>query len=160
MGVPGYRRQAAICNNSSCAASLAGIFARMPLPRQLPVSSLPSVFRAALRPYLAVLLLLCLGRTLLPEAWVLAWHAHAHTTHEPAYARRPTAGPRQLLLTAPHQHCHAEQFYNVPFAPGSIAALPAPRWRPRYAGWPTARPVGRPRQATPRAYPRGPPARG
>lgn len=76
------------------------------------------VFRSVLRPYFALLLLLCLGRTLLPEAWVIAWHPHRHTTHEAAYSTRHSRS--RLLLTAPHRHCHAEQFYNVPFVPGSM----------------------------------------
>lgn len=118
------------------------------------------MFRVALRPYLAALLLLCLGRTLLPEAWVLAWHAHAHTTHEPAYARRPTLGPRQLLFTTQHQHCHIEQFYNVPFALGSIVVLPQPRRRRHYLAWRAAGQLRYPQLAAPRAHPRGPPTLG
>ncbi|MGI4834484.1 MAG: hypothetical protein ACRYFK_13595 [Janthinobacterium lividum] len=115
------------------------------------------MFRAALRPYLALLLLLCLGRTLLPEAWMLAWHPHAHTTQEPAYARQPTAGLRQLLFTTQHQHCHAEQFYNVPFALGSILVLPQPRRCPHYPAWRGARQLGHPRLVAPAATSRGPP---
>lgn len=122
------------------------------------ILSLLLVFRAALRPYLAALLLLCLGRTLLPEAWVLTWHAHAHTTQEPAYAHQPTAGPRHLLFTTQHQHCHVEQFYNVPFAAGSMLVLPQPRWRPHYAAFYGARQPGRPQLVAPAATPRGPPA--
>lgn len=118
------------------------------------------MFRATLRPYVATLLLFCLGRTLLPEAWVLAWHAHAHTTHEPAYARRPVAGPRHLLFTTPHQHCHAEQFYNVPFALGSIVGLPQPRQRPHYPAWRAASQLAWAQPAAPSTHPRGPPTRG
>ncbi|NML65696.1 hypothetical protein HHL22_10815 [Hymenobacter sp. RP-2-7] len=121
---------------------------------------LPSVFRAALRPYFAALLLLCLGRTLLPETWVISWHAHAHTTHEPAYARRPAAGPPRLLFTTQHQHCHAEQFYNVPFALGSMAVLPQPRVRQLYLAWAVAGWPGYPPLDARRAQLRGPPALG
>ncbi|MGI4762167.1 MAG: hypothetical protein ACRYF0_15775 [Janthinobacterium lividum] len=85
--------------------------------------------RPLLRPYLALLLLLCLVRTLLPEAWVLALHRHAHTTTEVAAARRPTGLD---VLSAQHTHCHTEQFYNVPFAPALPVRLPQPRVRAVY----------------------------
>jgi hypothetical protein len=87
-----------------------------------------SVLRPLLRPYLALLLLLCLGRTLLPEAWVLALHRHAHTT-EVAAPRRPTG---HEVLSTQHTHCHTEQFYNVPFAPVLPVRLPQPRVRAAY----------------------------
>ena len=84
-----------------------------------------TVLRLSLRPYLALLLLLCLTRTLLPEAWVLALHRHEHTTEEPAFAKvRPKAG--KALLTPKHTHCHAEDFYNVPYAAASPTAVPLP----------------------------------
>lgn len=85
----------------------------------------------ALRSRLALLLLLCLIRTLLPEAWVLALHPHAHTTHEPAAA---PAFKRQgkALLSAKHQHCEVEQFYNVAFQPAAPTAVPQPRRAPSY----------------------------
>jgi hypothetical protein len=114
------------------------------------------VFRATLRPYLALLLLLCLGRTLLPEAWVITWHAHAHTTDEPAFAAKSREAGR-LLFTTQHQHCHAEQFYNVPFALGSIMVLPQPRVRQLYSAWRVARWLGCPQLAALRAQLRGPP---
>lgn len=95
------------------------------------------VFRSALRPYFALLLLLCLSRTLLPEAWVLALHPHPHTTQEAAHAASHKQ-PR-LLLTTRHQHCYAEQFYNVPFAANSKMLLPQPRRQPRYVARPVAR---------------------
>lgn len=111
------------------------------------------MFRSALRPYFALLLLLCLGRTLLPEAWVLAWHPHRHTTHE---SRLPK---RQLLLTARHQHCHAEQFYNVPFLAGSIVRLPLRQLRARYLVRPVAQVRACPYPAPIAVGQRGPPAR-
>ena len=87
----------------------------------------------ALRTRFALLLLLCLVRTLLPEAWILALHPHNHTTAEPA--RRPAFQRKgQPLLSAKHQHCEVEQFYNVAFQPAVPVALPAPRTAPRYAG--------------------------
>ena len=87
--------------------------------------SLPSatVLRTVLRPYLALLLLLCLVRTLLPEAWILALHSHSHTA-EVATARRPTG---KELLSARHTHCHTEQFYQVPFQAARRVRVPQPR---------------------------------
>jgi hypothetical protein len=86
------------------------------------------VLRPLLRPYLALLLLLCLVRTLLPEALVLALHRHAHTT-ELAPSRRPTG---HEVLSARHTHCHVEQFYNVPYAPAVPVRLPQPHVRAAY----------------------------
>ena len=85
----------------------------------------------ALRSHLALLLLLCLTRTLLPEAWILALHTHAHTKEEPAHAPafRRTG---KVLLSARHQHCEIEQFYNVVYQAGAPVLLPAPRVAPRY----------------------------
>ena len=82
-----------------------------------------------LRPCLALLLLLCLVRTLLPEAWVLALHRHAHTTTEVA---APRHRPGHDWLSPRHTHCHAEQFYNVPFAPALPVRLPQPPHRAAY----------------------------
>ncbi|WP_151086776.1 hypothetical protein [Hymenobacter baengnokdamensis] len=81
------------------------------------------MLRTILRPYLALLLLLCLLRTLLPEAWVLALHSHGHTTELTASQR-----PKGKLLSPRHSHCQTEQFYNVPFQASSRLALPQPRF--------------------------------
>ncbi|RYY21238.1 MAG: hypothetical protein EOO36_01285 [Cytophagaceae bacterium] len=83
------------------------------------------MLQLALRPYFALLLLLCLTRTLLPEAWILALHAHAHTTEEPAHPPRKRQ-PGKALLTTQHTHCQTEQFYHVPFQPAPPVALPRP----------------------------------
>jgi len=83
----------------------------------------------SIRPYLALLLLLCLVRTLLPEAWVLALHRHDHTTTE---AAAPRHRPGHDWLSPRHTHCHAEQFYNVPFAPALPVPLPRPHVRATY----------------------------
>lgn len=86
-----------------------------------------SVLHSALRSYLAFFLLLCLTRTLLPEAWVLRLHAHEHTTSEPVF--RTTTGQRtanKALLTPKHTHCQTEQFYSVPFQAASPVAVPSP----------------------------------
>lgn len=94
----------------------------------------------ALRSRLALLLLLCLVRTLLPEAWILALHSHAHTTKE------PTAAPAikqqgKALLSTKHQHCEVEQFYNVSYHTGVPLVAPAPCVAPRYAAAPPLPPV-------------------
>jgi len=64
----------------------------------------------AFRSQLAVLLLLCFVRVLLPDAWVLALHAHQHTELEPARAKAAKA-----VLTARHQHCQTDHFCTLPF---------------------------------------------
>ena len=80
---------------------------------------------------LAWLLLLCLVRTLLPEAWVLALHRHEHTTVEPAQAAafRRTG---KALLSVQHQHCPVEQFYNVAYQASGPVVVPGPRLAPCY----------------------------
>lgn len=94
----------------------------------------------ALRSHIALLLLLCLVRTLLPEAWILALHPHTHTTVEPAHAPafRRTG---KTMLSAKHQHCAIEQFYDVAYQAGVPMAMPAPRVAPRYAAAPALPPV-------------------
>lgn len=79
--------------------------------------------RPVLRPYLATLLLLCLVRTLLPEAWVLTLHAHQHTTEVATAARRQG----KALASPQHTHCHTEQFYNVAYAAAARVVVPLPR---------------------------------
>jgi hypothetical protein len=83
------------------------------------------VLRLALRPYFALLLLLCLMRTLLPEAWILALHSHEHNIEEPAFAK-PKRELTKTLFTAKHTHCQTEQFYNVPFAAVPPVVVPLP----------------------------------
>ena len=89
---------------------------------------------------LAWLLLLCLVRTLLPEAWVLALHRHEHTTVEPAQAAafRRTG---KALFSVQHQHCPVEQFYNVAYQASVPVVVPGPRVAPRYAAAPALPPV-------------------
>ena len=84
------------------------------------------MLRLPLRSYLAFLLLLCLTRTLLPEAWVLALHAHEHTTEEPVFAQGKRT-PGKALLTPKHTHCQTEQFYNVPFQAAPPVLVPLPK---------------------------------
>ena len=83
--------------------------------------------RSGFRPALSLLLLLCLLRTLLPEAWVLALHPHEHTTAEVAYQPGQAHAAGRHYLTPRHQHCQTEQFYNVPFAAATPLVLPALR---------------------------------
>ena len=105
------------------------------------------------------MLLLCLTRTLLPEAWILALHAHAHTTAEPA-ARPAFKRQGHAQLSAKHQHCAVEKFYTAGFEAAGPVPVPAPRRAPRYAALAPPLPVralaGRP--VRPRAL-RGPPRR-
>ena len=88
------------------------------------------MLRLPIRSYFAFFLLLCLTRTLLPEAWVLALHSHEHTTQELAFEAGKThshAVAGKALLTTKHTHCHEDTFYNVPFAASSPVVMPQPR---------------------------------
>jgi hypothetical protein len=84
------------------------------------------VLRSLLRPYFALVLLLCFTRTLLPEAWILALHPHEHTTEEPAFTRVAKRQPGKALLTTKHTHCQTEQFYDVAYQPAPLVAVPLP----------------------------------
>ncbi|WP_375417288.1 hypothetical protein [uncultured Hymenobacter sp.] len=112
----------------------------------------------ALRTHLALLLLVCLLRTLLPEAWVLALHSHQHTTEEVAQApvfRRQHQG--KALLGAKHQHCQVEHFYDVPFVLSAPVVLPQPLARPCFALAPVPTVATAPWIARQPAQLRGPP---
>ena len=85
-----------------------------------------------LRSHLALLLLLCLVRTVLPEAWILALHPHTHTTAEPAHTRA-FQRTGKALLSARHQHWEVEQFYNMAYQAALPVVLPQPRVAPYYA---------------------------
>lgn len=76
-----------------------------------------------LRSRLALVLLLCFARVLLPDAWVLALHAHQHTTEEPTQAVSWPKG--KALLSAKHQHCDADQFFKSAFEPAPASPLPS-----------------------------------
>ena len=69
----------------------------------------------ALRSRLALLLLLCFVRAMLPDTWVLALHQHEHTREEVAHVDVSTraASKSRLLLTAKHQHCQTDHFNQV-----------------------------------------------
>lgn len=75
-----------------------------------------------LRSRLALVLLLCFTRVLLPEAWVLSLHPHEHTTEEPS--QEPGALHGKTVLSTQHQHCDVDSFYHVPFQPGEPVELP------------------------------------
>ncbi|UOQ73676.1 hypothetical protein [Hymenobacter cellulosilyticus] len=62
-------------------------------------------------------MLLCFMRVLLPDTWVLALHAHEHTKEETTQLPGSTKG--KALLSAKHQHCAVDHFYDVPFQAAS-----------------------------------------
>ena len=68
-----------------------------------------------LRSRLALVLLLCFARVLLPDTWVLALHAHEHTV-EAVVPVGKTAQPK-AQLSAQHQHCAVDHFYDAAFTP-------------------------------------------
>ncbi|TGE05357.1 hypothetical protein [Hymenobacter fodinae] len=76
-----------------------------------------------LRSRLALVLLLCFVRVLLPDAWVLALHSHEHTTEEPTQSVKWPKG--KALLSAKHQHCDVDQFFKEAFQTPEPLALPA-----------------------------------
>lgn len=112
---------------------------------------------SALRSHIALLLLLCLTRTLLPEVWVLKLHAHTHTVEEPAQS--PAFRHQGKALVSPqHQHCQVEHFYDVPFLLSAPVAVPAPAVRPCFATTPVPTVATAPWIARCPAQLRGPPA--
>ncbi len=111
----------------------------------------------ALRSHIALLLLLCLTRTLLPEAWILALHSHAHTTEEPAQAPAFRAKGK-ALVGAQHQHCPVDNLYDVPFLPGALVMVPQPTSRPCFATAPVPTVATAPWIAPQPQQLRGPPA--
>lgn len=111
----------------------------------------------ALRSHLALLLLLCLTRTLVPEALILALHAHEHTTEEPAQA--PAFRHKgKALVSSQHRHCPVETLYDVPFLPGAPVVVPTPVARPCFATAPVPTVATAPWLARRPTQPRGPPA--
>ncbi|MBC6608625.1 hypothetical protein H8B13_17495 [Hymenobacter sp. BT188] len=77
-----------------------------------------------LRSRLALLLLLCFTRVLLPDAWILALHQHEHTLAESAQATRIDKSQAKALLTVQHQHCQVDHFYHIPFQAPAPLELP------------------------------------
>jgi len=102
-------------------------------------------------------LLLLLARVLAPEAAVLRLHAHTHTEAEPAFVKQ-AKDSAQKLLTTKHQHCHAEQLYQLPFAPAIPVEVPVPVRQLAYATYRPQVPVCRQAHLLDGACLRGPPA--
>lgn len=100
--------------------------------RRLLGLTVAAVLQPLRRPYLALLLLLCLTRTLLPEAWILALHRHEHTSEEVAFAPKAQVIKGKALLTTRHTHCQTEQFYHASFQPGVPVLAPLPPLRLSY----------------------------
>ncbi|KAA9331453.1 hypothetical protein F0P96_14510 [Hymenobacter busanensis] len=77
-----------------------------------------------LRSRLALVLLACFMRVLVPEAWILALHQHQHTEREVAHEGRGA----KALLTEKHQHCGVDHLFNTPFQPApEVVFTPAHR---------------------------------
>lgn len=115
---------------------------------------------SALRSHIALLLLLCLTRTLLPETWVLALHRHEHTTEEAAQAPAFQAHGKhagKALLSGQHRHCQVEHLYDVPFLLSTPVVLPVPATRPCFATAPVPTVATAPWIARQPAQLRGPP---
>lgn len=102
-------------------------------------------------------LLLLLGRILTPEAAVLHLHGHAHTTAEPADLPARKANSR-TFLTARHQHCAVEQFYNAPLQLGGTPPVALPWYAPLYRHYAPLATAGSRFCAWRKAALRGPPA--
>ncbi|WP_400192520.1 hypothetical protein [Hymenobacter sp. B81] len=106
-----------------------------------------------LRSHIALLLLTCFMRVLVPEAWILALHSHQHTEHEVA-REQPDA---KAQLSEKHQHCPVDHLFDVPFQPTAELTVPHPFYS-------YARPEATPQESvwdntTPAAaWLRGPPA--
>ena len=149
------------CINKICALAIISTFgAPATQPEGTPAREMLFIappLRLALRPYFALLLLLCLTRTLLPEAWVLALHSHEHTTEEPAQAPAFRHKGKALVSTQ-HKHCPVESFYNVAFVAGAPVVAPSPATRACFATAPVPTVATAPWIARSPAQLRGPPA--
>jgi len=110
--------------------TFAGLPNLRPGPRvsgALPVLfDLPVLLR---RQLVAVFLLLCFVRVLLPEASLLALHPHQHTEDEPTHQAAFGTAKGKALLSKQHKHCHEEQLFNAPFHPSAPVQLVAPQPR-------------------------------
>ena len=77
-------------------------------------------------------------------------HSHKHTEQE-------VTGKKGPLLSAKHQHCSVDHFYDVPFQPSALVVL-LPTL-PTYAcGWLVPQQMGRRHTSAATTYLRGPPA--
>ncbi|RFP66269.1 hypothetical protein D0N36_04420 [Hymenobacter lapidiphilus] len=78
----------------------------------------------ALRSQLAIVLLLCFARVLVPDAWILALHEHQHTGD---VALEVGHNIRQAdVVSSQHQHCAVNYFFNAAFQPPAPLVLPVP----------------------------------
>lgn len=91
--------------------------------RVVPLSALPVPLR---RQLCVAFLMLCFVRVLLPEAWVLALHAHAHTTAEPALRAHLSPAKGKALLSGQHRHCHEDSLYDAAFQPAAPVLVLGP----------------------------------
>ena len=78
----------------------------------------------ALRLRLAILLLLCFARVLVPDAWILALHEHQHTV-DVALQAGPD-NPQADVVSSQHKHCAVDHFFNAAFQPPAPLVLPLP----------------------------------
>jgi hypothetical protein len=102
-------------------------------------------------------LLLLLGRVMAPEAAVLSLHAHHHTVESSSRPALRAADHADAEFSPQHQHCHAEQFYDVAFQPAVPPVVPQPRVSPSYPAYRQATDVCLARRLLPGAALRGPP---
>ncbi|OWP61598.1 hypothetical protein CDA63_18645 [Hymenobacter amundsenii] len=93
-----------------------------------------------LRTRLALVLLLCFARVLVPEAWVLALHDHQHTVDAPLSAHGPSQ--QKATVSTVHQHCAIDHFYDAAFELPTPPRLPllvtsygVTQSRPAFSGW-------------------------
>ncbi|MBT2556386.1 hypothetical protein J7E24_01170 [Hymenobacter sp. ISL-91] len=78
----------------------------------------------AIRSRLAIVLLLCFARVLVPDAWILALHEHQHTVDA---VPETALGTHQAdIVSSQHQHCPVDHFFNAAFQPPAPLVLPAP----------------------------------
>ena len=73
-----------------------------------------------LKNYIAIFLLLLFVRVLVPDAAVLALHAHEHT--EDVHQKMDTG----FKLDKKHAHCQTDSLFNSPYSPGLAAKIAAP----------------------------------
>lgn len=70
--------------------------------------------------HIAFFLLLLFVRVLIPEASVLALHAHEHT--QDVQEKMDTG----FKLDKKHSHCHTDNLFNAPFTPVTFSSLEKP----------------------------------
>jgi len=58
-------------------------------------------------------------RVLMPGTWLLDLHPHKHTIHA-------ATATKWALVSAKHEHCAVDHFFNVPFQPSAAVVLLLP----------------------------------